>query len=159
PPAHVDWDTDLVARRAYLDALWTFVDTLAPSFNWLRAVVLYHQLDLDRRLDVHDRERLLRYLALPRQASWADPAYVRGFPASELVPPGEVGAPSAGLAPISGDEALVRHHLAYFLAREELDAFAAHLERSFLGVELATARLLAGDSDVARWTRMLPEAA
>src|SRR5262249_4844726 len=32
PPVHVDWQTDRAARRAYLDALWGFVDALAPSF-------------------------------------------------------------------------------------------------------------------------------
>ncbi|MFY0536825.1 hypothetical protein [Nannocystis pusilla] len=57
PPTHVDWRTDPAARAAYLAELWAYVATLPPAFNALKAQVLYHQLDLDRRRGVLDRER------------------------------------------------------------------------------------------------------
>ncbi len=156
PPDHVEWETDLGARRAYLDELERFVESLAPSFNGWKALVLQHQLDLDRRLGAYDRARLLRYLELPRQASYVEPAWLRRIPDSHFARPGDRATASTGLG-LLDDEALLRDHLAHHLAREDESAFADRLRRDWLRAELATARLLAGDPDVARWTRMLPE--
>ncbi|MFS8066755.1 MAG: hypothetical protein ACMG6S_10320, partial [Byssovorax sp.] len=157
PPAHVDWVTDSGARREYLDALWGFVEPLPPSFNALKAQILQHRLELDRRLGTFDRARLLRYLELPRAVSYVEPTWLRRFSADQIVRPG----PSAvvGLDPAFDDEALVREYLRHFLAQEGVDAFADHLRRDWLDVELATARLLAGDPDTRRWTSMLGEGA
>jgi hypothetical protein len=157
PRAHVDVETDLDARRAFLDALWKFVDALAPSFNALKAQVLYHQLDLDRRAGAFDRERFLRYLALPRQAPYVDAGFLRRFPADQLVEPGANPGEAAGLEPAGDDEALVRDHLEHFLRTEEVDAFADVLQRDWLRNVLAVVRLTSGDPDAARWAGMLPE--
>src|SRR5262249_47617956 len=69
------------------------------------------------------------------------------------------GSSSTGLDPVGDDEALVRDYLAHFLEREEVDEFAELLRRDWLRTEQATARLLAGDPDVARWTAALSESA
>ncbi len=159
PPAHVDITTDLVARRAYLDALWAFVEPLPKGFNMLKVQVLYHQLDLDRRLGAYDRPRFLTYLDLPRAQSYVDAGWLRGFPADQIARQGYAAISAPQLDTIGDDEPLVRDHLQYFLAREEMDAFADRLRRDWLIGELATARLLAGDPDTRRWTGMLSEAA
>ncbi|MEP7122072.1 MAG: hypothetical protein ABJE95_14230 [Byssovorax sp.] len=158
PPAHVDLETDLAARTAYLDELSAFVEPLPASFNGLKALVLQHRLDLDRRLGTFDRSRLLRYLELPRAASYIDQDWLRRFPREQIV---QAGAREAipGLGAPGDDEALVREVLHHFLAVEELDAFADSLRRDWLAVEQATARLLAGDPDPRRWTAMLSEEA
>lgn len=155
PSAQIDSRTDLGARRAYLDALWSFVEPLSPSFNGLKAQVLHHRLDLDSRLGTFDRARFLRYLDLPRSTSYVNPAWLRSFPPDQLVNPSPVSAP--GLGALGDDEALVREHLHHFLATEGADAFADRLRRDWLDMELATARLLAGDPDTRRWIGMLPE--
>jgi hypothetical protein len=158
PSVHVDWQTDLGARAAYLDELWAFVEPLSPSFNSLKAQILYHRLDLDRRLGAFDRARFLRYLELPRAAAYVEPTWLRRFPADQMVQAGQ-GMAVPGLDPAGNDEALVRDHLHHFLAQEEVDAFADRLRRDWLDVELATARLLAGDPDTRRWNAMLSEVA
>jgi hypothetical protein len=153
PPSHVDWQTDLAARDAALAVLWAAVGGLAASFNQLKAQVLYHQLDLDRRLGRADRERFLRYLALPRQADYARTERLRGVPAEQQVAPGAEGVP--GLEPVDDDEALVAEYLEQFLLREDGAAFAEWLRADWLEERLATARLLAGAADADRWVALL----
>ncbi len=157
PPAHVDRENDSDARRDYLDAIWSFVEPLPSSFNGLKAQILQHRLVLDRRLGTLDRARLLRYLELPRAAPYVEPTWLRRFSADQIVRPGP--GVVVGLDPVVDDEALVREYLRHFLAQEGVDAFADHLRRDWLDVELATARLLAGDPDTRRWTAMLDEGA
>jgi hypothetical protein len=158
PPAHVDLEIDLVARCGYLDELLAFVEPLPPSFNGLKSLVLQHRLDLDRRRGTFDRARLLRYLELPRAASYVDQEWLRRFPREQIVQAGYREA-IPGLAAPGDDEALVRATLHHFLAVEEIDAFADGLRRDWLRVEQATARLLAGDPDTRRWTAALSEGA
>jgi hypothetical protein len=159
PPAHVDWQGDRAARAAYLDEAVAFASTLPPSFNALRAHLLWHRLDNDRRAGRYDRGRFVEYLALPRRAG-----YVRGR-WLERVEPGhvaEVGldyAAATGLPAVDDEEGLVRDYLHRFLASEDGQAFAEWLEASWLERELATARLLAGDPDVERWAARLGAAA
>jgi hypothetical protein len=159
PSAQVDIEVDFTARRAYLDALSAFVEPLPAGFNTLKAQVLYHQLDLDRRLGTYDRARFLRYLELPRAQPYVDAGWLRRFPADQVARSGYVPLSAPGLDMLGDDEPLVREHLHHFLAREDMDAFAERLRRDWLITELATARLLAGDPDTRRWTAMLAESA
>ncbi|MBZ0238743.1 MAG: hypothetical protein K8M05_40915, partial [Deltaproteobacteria bacterium] len=160
PPPHVDWDLDLASRVAYLDELWAEVAPLPPSFNSLKAHVLYHRLACDLRAGTFDRDRLLAYLALPRRGT----TYVRGAWLEKL----EQGTVATldhdfsrvtGLAAVAGDEALVRTYLAHFLRDEEPAAFGAYVEALWLERLRAETRLLAGDRDVDRWTSVLGAAA
>lgn len=155
PPTHVDWRTDLGARRDYLAALAAFVEPLAPAFNALKAQVLYHQLDLDRRLGDLDRDRFLRYLRLPRKVHYAHPERLRSAPSEHQVAPGTEAAQSAGLEAIRDDEPLVREYLEHFLVSEDGHEFSQHLRADWLEEQLATARLLAGSPDAERWAALL----
>ncbi len=146
--------SDDEARRDYLDGLWAFVEPLALSFNSLKAQVLFHRLDLDRRLGTFDRARLLRYLDLPSDRPFVDRRWLRSFPTEQRVDAGDrISVP--GLAPRQDDSALLLDYLHHFLAREGVDAFADRLQRDWLDQEHATARLLAGDPDTRRWTTIL----
>ncbi|MCA9686202.1 MAG: hypothetical protein KC457_28795, partial [Myxococcales bacterium] len=49
PGPDVDLDGDLDARAAHLAALEAYVEPLPPTFNSLKAHVLYHRLELGRR--------------------------------------------------------------------------------------------------------------
>jgi len=154
PPAHVDWQSDLAARGAYLGALWTFVAGLVASFNALKAQVLHHQLDLDRRLGRLDRDRFLRFLSLPRQIYYARPELLE-VPADQLVAASVDVAQAAGLAPMPPDDQLVREYLEHFLLVDEGEDFAGLLRADWLAEQLATTRLLAGAPDPERWAAIL----
>jgi hypothetical protein len=159
PPPHVDWNLDLATRVAYLDELWTEIARLPPSFNSLKAHVLYHRLACDLRAGSFDRARLLAYLALPRRGSYVRATWV------EKLEHGIVAALDAdfsrvtGLATVASDEPLVRTYLAHFLRTEDGGAFAEHVEAWWLEQLRAETRLLAGDADVDRWTSVLGAAA
>ena len=155
PPAHVEWRHDLAARADYLDALWSFVAGLPAIFNALKAQVLYHRLDLDRRRGNLDRERFLEYLALPRKVAYAAAERLQRFPAEHQIAPGADAAQAAELEPVADDEPLVREYLEHFLVAEDSGAFADHLRADWLEERLATARLLAGSPDPERWAALL----
>ncbi|HUS63176.1 MAG TPA: hypothetical protein VMZ28_01495, partial [Kofleriaceae bacterium] len=155
PPEQVDWRTDLAARAATLDALWARVAPLHPSFNALKAHVLYHQLELDLRRGVVDRERFLRYLALPRNAHYARGERLHDVPPAQIVSAALDAAGAAGLEPVHDDEPLVRAILADLLVHEDGAAFRELLRADWLELERATARLLAGAPEADRWAAVL----
>jgi hypothetical protein len=65
PPAPVDLALDRDAREAYLVELWAFVAKLPPASNSLKAHVLWHLLDAQRRRDAApDRALLTAFLQL-----------------------------------------------------------------------------------------------
>ncbi len=158
PAAHVDWQLDVGARAAYLAELAAFAASLPPSFNALKAHVLYHQLDLDRRRGTYDRARFLAYLELPRQAHYVSPDWLKHVPGDQLIRTANAGA-AAGLEPVPDDEPLVRDYLERFLATEGSDAFAHRLRKDWLDEVLAATRLLAGAAEPDRWAAILGPAA
>ncbi len=155
PPEQVDWRHDLQARAAYLDALWARVAPLHPIYNPLKAQVLYHQLELDLRRGVVDRERFLGYLALPRQGRYARSERVRDVPPAQIVGGSLDAAGAAGLEPVGDDEPLVRAILQELLVSEDGSAFREVLRADWLEQERAVARLLAGAPDADRWAAVL----
>lgn len=154
PPAHVDWIGDPAARAAYLDELVRFVGGLPPAFNTLRAHVLWHRLDHDRRHGRYDRDRFVEYLAVPRHVHYARSRWLEGVKSEQVAQIGQATA-ATGLPPVSDEEGLVRDYLHRFLASEDGRGFADWLDASWLERELATARLLAGDPAVEKWTTRL----
>ncbi|HUQ04643.1 MAG TPA: hypothetical protein VM261_19215 [Kofleriaceae bacterium] len=155
PPAHVDWNLDLAARVAYLDELWAAVAALPPSFNSLKAHVLYHRLACDLRAGTFDRARLLAYLALPRRGSYVRSTWLEKLERGIVAALDHDFSRITGLATVATDEPLVRAYLAHFLRTEDAAAFAEHVEGWWLEQLRAETRLLAGDVDVDRWTTVL----
>ena len=76
PSDDVDLRSDVEARQAYLERLWSFVERLAPAHNSLKLHVLHHRLLLDRERGVYDKPRFLAYIALPRNAGYVNPKYI-----------------------------------------------------------------------------------
>ena len=70
PESEVDLQTDPAALEAYLDRLWTFVQTLDPVHNSLKAHVLYHRLRYDQKHGVYSHDRFLEYVKLPRNVPY-----------------------------------------------------------------------------------------
>jgi hypothetical protein len=155
PAPHVDWQGDPAARAAYLEILVGFVRTLPAAFNSLRAHVLWHRLDHDRRTGRHDRDRFIEYLQVPRHVGYARSRWIDSVHRDTVAQVGRDHAAATGLAAVTDEEGLVRDYLHHFLATEDGRAFADWLDAHWLQRELATARLLAGDPEVERWTTLL----
>ncbi len=148
PPSEVDLELDRHAREAYLVEIWSFVATLPPASNDLKAHVLWHLLDVQRRRDVVDPALVEAFLQLPRRASWisqrASDDYLSGPTDFSQV---------TGLWIAGADEELVRDLLRRDLANA--DRYAPWLDREWFEVVVAEARLLAGIGDRDRATRTL----
>ncbi|MFO0546924.1 MAG: hypothetical protein U0271_00985 [Polyangiaceae bacterium] len=157
PSAELDPARDLAVRVAYLRSLWGFVEALpSPAFAPLKALVLYHRLDCDRRAGVRDRATFAAYLSIPRRVSYARDEWLRRFSAESVVALGRGAVEVPHLDPIGDDEALVVDYLEHFLPREGVAAFAEQLRADWLRVVAAEAHLLAGVADPEPHLRELP---
>lgn len=153
PNPDVDWERDAPAREAYLERLWTFVSTLNPAHNSLKAHVLYHRLRHDRKLGVYDAERLLTYLKLPRNVPYANSAYInhkdrRDYKANlsqdyrqfTLFPP------------VGNDESLVRAYLMHFFVKaDSYKPYDTYLRDTYLKPVFAETKIVNGLGDMERW--------
>ncbi len=153
PNAESTWDEPGDERQQYLDRVWAFVQPLAPSFNSLKAHVLYHRLELDRVQGVYDRKRFLTYLKLPRHASYMDDDFLRRPENREH--PAHLGndfRAHTGLPVVRDDEALVRDALANLLkdAADSKD-FAGLVSADYLKQLFATTKMLHGIGKQELW--------
>ncbi|MDP6424647.1 MAG: hypothetical protein QGG14_07880, partial [Planctomycetota bacterium] len=157
PSADVDWQHDAAARLAYLARLEAFTGRLASAHNSLKAHVLYRRLQHDRAAGTPDRDRLVTYLRLPRNASYSNPIFVRRHRGSgEMVQVGRKFA--TGLKPVGNDEPLVRAYLMHFFA--EADSYATYAEtvrEDYLRRLFAETKILRGVGDMERWYSLLDD--
>lgn len=152
--AAVDLELDRDGRHAYLEALWRFVADLPPSINSLKAHVLWHLLDSHLRRGVPVERRLVvAYLELPRAASYLARDWLAKQRREEFAQPRQDFSAVTRLPPAGDDEALVRQLLHQRL--DDADHYAAWLDRGWLDLELATARLLYTAEDTASATLAL----
>ncbi len=157
PGFDVDWQNVPADREAYLSRLWEFVKGLAPKFNALKAHVLYHRLDHDRRAGVYDKARFTEYLKLPRQVGYANPEYLKQFKRDEEpFGLGEDFRAATLHAAVADDEELVRDFLAHlFAGAKDWKPFETWIHTDFLKEVFASTKLLLGEGDKAQWTAML----
>ena len=159
PGADIDWSRDAAECEAYLLRLQQFTERLGPAHNSLKAHVLYHRFVHDLTQGRPDKERLLAYLRLPRQASYVNPDFLKSRPRSEaLVDFGQAYATTLG--PIGNDESLVRAYLSHFFAREDsYEPYTELLREEYLKRLFAETRILAGSEEMERWYSMLDDPA
>jgi len=123
PNPDSDWRSQPAEITAFLDRLWAFAARLQPVHNSLKAHILYHRLLHDRSQGIHDRERFLEYLSLPRRQGYM----ARDLQNSEASVrfPANLGANYQNLTlfpPVGADEDLVRSYLKHFLVNSETTA-------------------------------------
>jgi len=160
PGNDTNWAQNRSAERDYLERLERFTSRLSPSFNSLKAHVLYHRLALDLAAGHIDKARFLAYLALPRRAGYMDRKYVlrdvnRRYAANLSADFESVTA----LPSIRNDESLVRRYLEHFFQTEDsYSAFQPFVSETYLEHFFAETKILAGAGDPERWASMLPPA-
>lgn len=154
PNPDLNWRHESVDKRRYLDALERFVNTLSPSFNSLKAHVLYHRMDLDWTDGIVDRERLLAYLQLPRQTGYMRSDYLHEH-RDHLANLGQGYSGITELDPIGDDEELVRALLAHQLAEADgVEPFDDYVSKRYLELLLAETKILNGAPDTERWHKL-----
>jgi hypothetical protein len=150
-------ELNLATRVAYIDRLWSYVESLDPVFNSLKANVLYQKLDLARHRGEYPRELFMVYLALPRILNYVEPKYlqrreVKAFPVNL----NENYSEQIGSGPIRSDEELVREYLEQFLKEDEnYNRFSAFIKEPYLKRVFAETKLLHGVGEAEKWFSML----
>ena len=145
-------------RKAYLERAWKFVSRLGPSFNSLKAHLLYQRLVFDHSQGAHDANRFMTYVKLPRRVPYVHPDWARKE--SELWRhPANLGQNFrnvTGLAPIGTDEPVVRNFLLHFLREsEDYKAYAPYFRESWLKAVFAETKIVNGIGDPERWASLL----
>lgn len=159
PDADTAWYEDTELREKHLQRVWTFARSLSPSFNSLKAHVLYHWLRHDLMQGAPDKERFLAYIRLPRRGGFASKAHMERFQKRAEHVDLRRRYPTL-LGPIGNDTALVRACLEQFFVQEDsVAAYSDHLDRRWLEGVLAETKLLAGIGDQERWYSLLDDPA
>jgi hypothetical protein len=144
-------------RLADLQRIADFLRPLPASLNSLKAAVLHELLRGQAAAGHYDLPRFLEYIRLPRQEAYIHPARREGVtdPAT-LVDLSRDYREILGSYPPGNETGLIERYLQHFLADERrLTEFRDLLEEGFLNRQLAIAQILSGNSDAARWTRVL----
>lgn len=168
PSADVNLEYDAVEREAWLERVWAYAKTLPPSFNTLKAQVLYQRLDHDRRKGVYDRERFLEYLKLPRPMGYISQQFLRNaaqsqFPMSDLN--ADLSEALLVHRPIGNDEPLVREYFLNLFTKAaatqdlSLAPWTDYVRDTWLKPVFAEAMITSGQANVERWASQLTPAA
>ena len=158
PNPDVDWRNDPQQQQEFLDRQWSFVSTLAPTHNSLKAHVLYHRLALDMSQGRYDKQRFMAYLQLPRPVGYVNPRYLdrpenRNFAANL----GEDFRPVTQMPPIGDDEPLVRRYLQHFFVDEtDYKAYEPYINDLYLKHLFAETKIVNGLGDPQQWYAWLP---
>jgi hypothetical protein len=158
PGADTNPAADPAARKAYLDAAWAFAKRLDPSFNSLKAHLLYQRLVFDLSQGTLDRGRFIAYLKLPRNSPCVRPQWRREETAAWKFAAdcNRDFRPVTGLPPIGTDKALIRTCLLKFLVREDnYKAYAPWLAENWLKEVFAEAKIVNAVGDPERWASLL----
>ena len=157
-PGHdEDWRRDPVKTEAYLERLLTYVRTLAPAHNALKAHVLYHRLAFDRTRGTYDRARFLEYLALPRMQPYMARRLLEGPVVSYPADLNAELSPQTLMPPVRGDEPLVRAYLKqFFRDADSPKPFEPFVDDTYLKHLFAEAKIEAGLGEPERWAADLP---
>ena len=158
PSADVDWQYETDEYDAYLDRLWSFVSRLAPVHNSLKTHVLFHRLTFDRSRGIHDKDRFMAYIRLPRNVSYIEPKFLQqdenrryaadlnaNYEAFTLLPP------------VHNDEPLVRsyfHH--FFVAESSTKPYEPFISDTYLRHNLAETKIVNGLGEPEQWYSLLP---
>jgi hypothetical protein len=155
PENEADLETDAAAREAHLARVWAFVQTLDPVHNSLKACVLFNRLRHDQKAGVHDHDRFLAYVKLPRNV-W----YLRDEVRQRLTRGDHLAQLHQNfgfaLPPVGNEEPLVREFLLHFF-REAADykAYLPLIRDDFLKRTFAEAKIVNGVGDPQQWASLL----
>ena len=162
PGTDANPQTDPAEREAWLERVGNYVRGLPPSFNSLKAQVLFARLQHDRTQGVYDRARFLEYLKLPRPVGYMSPKYLESARADRHAVDLNATFPESGLSlpPIGMDEPLVREFFLHFAATDAAwEPWTEWLRDSWVKPLFAEAKITGGAGEPERWASLLPPAA
>ncbi|MGK0262979.1 MAG: hypothetical protein ACI8UD_001626, partial [Planctomycetota bacterium] len=159
PDADTAWVDDAKTRGQHLSDLWNYVRGLNPSFNSLKAHILYHWLQHDLAAGGPDKDRFMQYIRLPRRNGYAAKAHIERFTKRTQHVNLSSNYPTLMRA-VGNDDALVKQCLEHFFQSEDsIDSYSDFLDANWLKRVLAETKILRGDGDMERWYSLLNDPA
>ncbi len=158
PCQDLDPEQDPALMMEFLRKVLIFARGLPPSFNSLKANVLYKILVLERAGGNFPRDLFFEYLKLPRDVSYINPEF-RNL-RENRDNPAYLGQDYSTLTygpAIGNDEPLVRSFLVHFLRdADDSKEFSRYIESEYLKQVFAETKILYGLGDQERWFSILP---
>ena len=156
PPNETDLETDPAAREAYFDRLWSFVQTLDPVHNSLKANVLHGRLRHDQKQGVYDAARFMDYVRLPRDVPYLADDVRKALPRGDHLARLGQSFGLLQLPPVGDEEPLVRDFLLdSFASAPDYNAYKPFIRDDFLQRLFAEAKITSGAGDPQQWTRLI----
>lgn len=156
PSEDVEWTTNELEYRKYLERLEGFVTPLNANFNSLKACVLYRMLELDRSQGTYDLDVFVEYLKLPKRAAYINPVLLRNKKSQTIANLQANYLDRIMLPPVADDQLLVKDYLHHFLRNADgVSQFTPFIQETYLGQQFAMVKILNGIGDAEQWASKL----
>ncbi len=158
PNDDIEMANDPKIWHDYLLKVWSFLQPLSVSQNSFKAAVLYQLLQVERHLDVPNRDHFVAYLNLPRQVHYISHLLLNDRTVPATIANLAVDFSSVLRVPgIGKDEPLVVDYLHHFLrdANSPQD-FTKYFNEEYLNRQFAIIKILNNLGDVEKWAAQLP---
>ncbi len=155
PSDDVDIRYDLAEKRAYLERLWAFAETLDPAHNSLKAHILFRILDMNRNQGDYDHDRFMTYIRLPRNVSYMEPEYLRKRRLHKADLNADFSA-ATRMPAVGTDEELVRDYLShFFVTAKNIKPYVKFIQDTFLKDIFVETKIVNGIGDMEQWYAMM----
>jgi hypothetical protein len=157
PPDNIDLHQDLDEKKAYLIRLWRFVENLSPTYNSLKANVLFHLLDMNRKQGDYSQTLFLEYLKLPKHMHYINQTYFKYH--HEPVDLNADYEAYTLLPPIISDEELLIDYLMHFFVTDQksYDRFHQYLDDTWLQNIFVETNIVNMKGDMEEWFSLIPQ--
>ncbi|MEO8352650.1 MAG: hypothetical protein ABI680_13010, partial [Chthoniobacteraceae bacterium] len=162
PSADVDLEFNRPEKDAWLTRAWSYVKTLPPAFNTLKAGLLRQRLEFERQRGVYNKEFFVEYLKLPRPFPYVNPRFLQTGELARFPVAQDRGFTDQSLPipPINQDEWLVRDYFLHFFVEEDSwTAYAQWVRDTWLKPVFAEAKIINGIGDPEKWASLISPAA
>jgi len=156
PPDHISLRYHMDEKKAYLSRLWHFVGQLNPSNDSLKAHVLFHLLDFNRRQGNYRQDLFLEYLKLPRNMHYINK---KNFNHHHPIDLNADYKKYTHLPPIISEEALITDYLTHFFRTKDAtyDPFNRYLDTLWLQDIFVETKIVNMQGDMEEWFSLISE--
>lgn len=154
PGEDSDPSQQIQVRIDYLTRVESYLRSLPPSYNSMKASATFRLLEANLAFGVYDRDLFLRYLELPRVSPIVHKDW--GWGSGSRANLGQDFMDLALLPAVGDEQPVVRAHLEHFLKdAQDTNAFATYLQPDYLRRVFAETKLLNGIGDEQQWYKLL----
>jgi hypothetical protein len=157
PADNINLRYDLEEKKAYLLRLWHFVENLCPSYNSLKANVLFHLLDFNGKQGNYIQTLFLEYLKLPKKMPYVNQDYFKYH--HEPVDLKADYKSYTLLPPVISDKELITDYLVHFFLTDQTsyDRFYQYFEDTWIQNIFVETNIVNMKGDMEEWFSVIPQ--